>query len=201
MSSKKQLSQAVICEAGEKLFARHGYSAVGIKMILDEVGIPKGSFYHYFKSKEAFAVAVLEQYFSVRFERFEQALKNNTASISSTIIESYDQEIEAMFDRDDASGCVIGNLFIEANEGLPDLQQKLHDIYERWFSLFVSLIEQGQNSGEFRLDVEASSMASMFWANWEGTVLRFHLVRDKQQFKKNIQDFVRLMNVPAERGL
>ena len=44
---------------GYKLIAQKGFTAVGIKQILDTAGVPKGSFYHYFASKEAFGEAII----------------------------------------------------------------------------------------------------------------------------------------------
>ena len=50
--------------AGHELFTRCGYHATGIQQITDQAGVPKGSFYYYFRSKEAFGVALLERYFA-----------------------------------------------------------------------------------------------------------------------------------------
>src|SRR6516162_9493212 len=50
--------------AGLDLVHARGFSASGVKDITDAAGVPKGSFYAYFPSKEAFGVAVLEHYWS-----------------------------------------------------------------------------------------------------------------------------------------
>jgi TetR/AcrR family transcriptional regulator, transcriptional repressor for nem operon len=52
-----------LLEAAERIFAGKGYAAVGINEVLASVGVPKGSFYHYFGSKDAFGEAVIERYF------------------------------------------------------------------------------------------------------------------------------------------
>lgn len=197
MSNRKQLSQAMICDAGEMLFSRHGYSAVGIKMILDEVGIPKGSFYHYFKSKEAFAVEVAEQYFTQRFDRFCNDLAKGGTCISEVILSTYESEIDDMFEHEKVRGCVLGNLFIEANSDLELLQTKLNDIYKRWLTVFTECIEKGQQQGEFRKDIDAKQLAAMFWAHWEGTVLKFQVYSDKEQVKQEMRNFIQLMANPS----
>ena len=53
-----------LAKAGYELFNQHGYNATGIQQITDAAGVPKGSFYAYFPSKEALAVAILEHYWS-----------------------------------------------------------------------------------------------------------------------------------------
>lgn len=196
MSNRKQFSQAMICDAGELLFSRHGYSAVGLKMILDEVGIPKGSFYHYFKSKEAFAVEVAEQYFTQRIERLCNALTKGNTCIRDVILSTYESQIDEMFQHEKVSGCVIGNLFIEANSGLELLQAKLNNIYQRWLAVFTECIEKGQKQGEFREDIDAKQLATMFWAHWEGTVLKFQDSSDKEQVKQELRNFIQLIASP-----
>jgi len=197
MSNRKQLSQATICDVGETLFSRHAYSAVGIKMILDEVGIPKGSFYHYFESKEAFVVEVAEQYFTKRFARFCNDLARRSSCISEVILSTYESEIDDMFQHGKVRGCVLGNLFIEANSDLELLQAKLNDIYKRWLVVFTECIEKGQQQGEFRKDIDARQLAAMFWAHWEGAVLKFQVSSDKEQVKQKMRNFIQLMVIPS----
>ena len=56
-------TKAHLLATGYQLIAKKGFTAVGIKQILDTAGVPKGSFYHYFESKEAFGEAIIGDYF------------------------------------------------------------------------------------------------------------------------------------------
>ena len=60
-----------LIETGLTLFRRNGFDATGIGEILETSGLPKGSFYHYFRSKEAFGLAVADVYHQnqMRFAR------------------------------------------------------------------------------------------------------------------------------------
>ncbi|MEA3087540.1 MAG: TetR/AcrR family transcriptional regulator, transcriptional repressor for nem operon, partial [Paraburkholderia sp.] len=51
-----------LLEAGVALFAETGYHGTGVKDIVERAGVPKGSFYNYFESKEAFGAAILDHY-------------------------------------------------------------------------------------------------------------------------------------------
>jgi len=62
-----------LVRAGLVALTEKGFSATGIDEILKAVGVPKGSFYHYFDSKEAFGAELIDrygQYFARRLERF-----------------------------------------------------------------------------------------------------------------------------------
>ena len=64
-------TRAHLLAIGYQLIAQKGFTAVGIKQILDTAGVPKGSFYHYFASKEAFGEAIIEHYFDNYKNRLE----------------------------------------------------------------------------------------------------------------------------------
>ena len=55
-------TRCLLIEAGAKVMLSKGYNNTGIQEIVKLVGVPKGSFYHYFESKEAFALAVIEKF-------------------------------------------------------------------------------------------------------------------------------------------
>ena len=57
----EHIREALI-QAGIEQLSIHGYHGTGIKQILDEVNVPKGSFYNFFASKEAFVAEVIARY-------------------------------------------------------------------------------------------------------------------------------------------
>jgi TetR/AcrR family transcriptional repressor of nem operon len=63
-SLQENSSRALILATGQQIMSRKGFSAVGLAEILKEAGVPKGSFYHYFPSKDAFGEAMLADYFA-----------------------------------------------------------------------------------------------------------------------------------------
>src|SRR5690348_4651853 len=56
-------TRGFILATGQNIMAQKGFSAVGLNEILSAAGVPKGSFYHYFASKDAFGEAMLKGYF------------------------------------------------------------------------------------------------------------------------------------------
>ncbi len=56
-------TRVALLDSAEKIFSRKGYAGVGINEVLSSIGVPKGSFYHYFASKDAFGEAVITFYF------------------------------------------------------------------------------------------------------------------------------------------
>ncbi|MBB1318482.1 TetR/AcrR family transcriptional regulator [Shewanella sp. SR43-4] len=191
--NKSAASRQSICAVGEKLFALHGYSGVGIKLILDEVGIPKGSFYHYFASKEAFAAAVAEHYFQLRIQPIAIDSSVNFKTNLSTMLNGYHQLIDELFSGSEPRGCLMGNLMVEVSSKAPLLHQTLNHLYDQWLGLLSALIEQGQLQGHIRTDLPALTLASVFWANWQGTMLRCQIKVDKMAAKRALVQCMQMM--------
>ncbi len=78
-----------LLEAGAELMLRKGYHGTGIQQIVDAAGVPKGSFYNYFKSKEDFALAAMEHTSCDHISGFEDALQETFASPRQRIIDVY----------------------------------------------------------------------------------------------------------------
>ncbi|WP_350432031.1 TetR/AcrR family transcriptional regulator [Shewanella sp. H8] len=191
--NKNTTSKQSICAVGEKLFALHGYSAVGIKLILDEVGIPKGSFYHYFASKEAFAAEVAEYYFQQRIAPISMDPNANFKANVTSMLAGYHQLIDFLFSDDKPRGCLMGNLMVEVTPQTSLLHQTLNGLYDQWLGLLCGLIEQGQQQGFIRKDLTSTVLSSIFWSNWQGTMLRCQIKADKMAAKRSIVQCMQLI--------
>ena len=78
--SAKTTTKAALVDAGTRLILEQGYHQTGIQDVLQAAGVPKGSFYYYFPSKEAFGQAVIAQFAAAYLARLEQYLRDTTAS-------------------------------------------------------------------------------------------------------------------------
>ena len=74
---KGEESKQRLIECAAELFWKNGYSATGISEILKQTGLPKGSFYFYFKSKDDLASAVTEYYQKILLEQFQSSSQGN----------------------------------------------------------------------------------------------------------------------------
>ena len=74
---KGEESRQRLIECAAELFWKNGYSATGISEILKQTGLPKGSFYFYFKSKDDLATAVTEYYQKILLEQFQSSSQGN----------------------------------------------------------------------------------------------------------------------------
>ena len=68
---------------GEQLCLQRGFTGMGLSELLKTAEVPKGSFYHYFRSKEAFGVAMLERHYATYHQRLTELLQSGEVTTAT----------------------------------------------------------------------------------------------------------------------
>src|SRR5690606_33860914 len=112
-------------------------------------GIPKGSFYHYFASKEDFALQALEFVYRPRLQRYAEALGNPALGPRARIL-GYYRELLAHFARQERAEyhCFIGSLSFEMSETLPAIGAGVERIQQASVDILRECLEQARAAGE-----------------------------------------------------
>jgi TetR/AcrR family transcriptional repressor of nem operon len=161
-----------IVAAGRKAMLEQGYEGTGIGPLLASVAVPKGSFYHFFASKEDFAAAVLaayaDQYRQQRQELFADAGLSPMARIERHLAQlERDTTSEA-----NAAGCLYGVL-AQAAPGLgAELRGRLSEVFAAWEQDLAALIVEAQRAGEVDAALDPVEAAAHVIDGYEGAVIR-----------------------------
>jgi TetR/AcrR family transcriptional repressor of nem operon len=145
-----------LLEAGLDLVHARGFTASGVKDITDAAGVPKGSFYAYFPSKEDFGAAILEHYWSDIEARLVPILAGDGPALKriTRFFHALADEHEA---RDFLLGCLIGNLSLELSGSSAPARTELLRILDRWDQALTACVRSGQGkSGGIRADLDAA---------------------------------------------
>jgi TetR/AcrR family transcriptional repressor of nem operon len=186
---KKKDTQGDIIRIGTEMIARQGFNATGIDAVLKEAGVPKGSFYHYFKSKEDFGLAVID-HFAERFEqRMEEFLSNENLAPLDRIRDFLESGLTRVAQNQCTKGCLIGNLGQELADLNERFRARLDEIFGMWRERFAACLREAQNRGELSGDVDAAITAGFILSGWEGAILRAKVMKSPQPMR----DFVDLL--------
>lgn len=170
-------TRELLLRAGLEVLTEKGFSSTGIDEILKRVGVPKGSFYHYFDSKEAFGAALIERYaryFAYKLERhFGDSSKQPLARLWAFVEDARTGMARHEFRR----GCLIGNLGQEMAALPESYRASLIAVFHDWESRLARCLEAAQHRGEIPASVDCEQAAAFFWIGWEGAVLRAKLER------------------------
>lgn len=175
MSSKiagKQETKVALLEAGMSIMVEKGYTNTGIQEILNTLGVPKGSFYHYFESKENYAVAIIHHFDQYYCENLLQTLRN-TQQKPIDRLRAYCQTGRTnLVAQNCRKGCLIGNLSQEMADQSEVLRKELCLVMGKWRDMFSSCIQEGQESGQITKDWSAEHLAELFLSGWSGAITR-----------------------------
>ncbi len=170
--------------AGLELVHAHGFAASGVKDITDAAGVPKGSFYAYFPSKEAFAAAILEHYWSDIEARILPLL-----DADGLAHERITRFFHALADEHESAdfllGCLVGNMSLELGGSSEPVRAELTRILDRWDEALADCVRSGQGSGDdIAADRGASELASVLIEAWEGAALRGKVTRSRTPYDR-----------------
>lgn len=172
-------TREVLLRAGVEALTEKGFTATGLDEILGRVGVPKGSFYHYFESKEAFGLELIARYGEFFIRKIDRHLRNTALSPLERLRAFVEDAKTGMARFDFRRGCLIGNLGQEMGALPESFRERLQHTFEQWQSRFAQCLAEAQDAGELSPEVDVHQVAAFFWIGWEGAVLRAKLERSQ----------------------
>jgi len=174
-STKRDDTRQKLLEAGAAIIHRQGYNGTGIQQILDACGVPKGSFYHFFKSKEDFALALLDQYAELFSRRAAELFGDASRSALDRVRAFFDHAIARSRDPENpfsTCGCPVGNLVQELAPMGPAFRQRLDGVLDGLERELAALLRQARDDGEINARHDPDDTARFIVAAWQGAILR-----------------------------
>jgi TetR/AcrR family transcriptional regulator, transcriptional repressor for nem operon len=173
-----------ILRAGLPVLFRSGYHGASVRDICAAAGAPQGSFTNHFRSKEAFAVEVLDQYFDYLKGLVSEALNDETLTPRQRL-KRYLDVITDKLERDRwMLGCLIGDFSLQVSSHSKLLRKRLDSIFREWRTLFASCIAAAQSAGEVDSRFDATELAEFLLASWEGAILRMKVERSSAALER-----------------
>lgn len=160
---------------------RKGYNDTGIKEITDAAGIPKGSFYNYFKSKEQFAISALDYMGQQSLHRINSNLSDESKPPIDRITEFFTDMVEKNIrELNFKQGCFIGNLCQEMADVNTAIGEKIDYIFRNFTATLSQCLSEAQRNGDIRKDYDADKLAEFIFNSWEGALMRMKASRNAQ---------------------
>lgn len=160
-----------LLKQGFKQFYAHGFAGTSLETVLVEAGVPKGSFYHHFGSKEAFALAVLQLYYEKQQQRRKKWFSASDMD-EYEMLTGYLDDLVSDFTRTGAKrGCLIGKLSLELANTSEAFGALIGTMLGNWHSSVEQVIARGQHAGTIRGDLPAGQLADTILATIQGALI------------------------------
>ncbi|MGF6691854.1 TetR/AcrR family transcriptional regulator [Pseudomonas sp. D(2018)] len=171
-------TRAALIRCGMEILTEQGFMSTGIDAVLKRVGVPKGSFYHYFDSKEAFGQAVLESYAGYFAHKLDRYLLQEDVPPLQRLCNFVEDAKAGMLRHAFCRGCLVGNLGQEVAILPEGFRLELEAILCSWQDRLAQCLREACAAGELSAKADCEGLAAFFWIGWEGAVLRARLTRD-----------------------
>jgi len=168
-----------IVDAAFEQFHLNGYNACGVKLITDTAGVPKGSFYNHFESKEALALEVMDRYATSR--RMEDLARDDTAPLAR--LRAHFEFLAADIERFDYSrGCVFGNFTTEAADHSAPIADGVKSGFATWTLAVATLLREALEDGSLPAHHDPDVLALFVVNAWEGAIVGARAAKDGSSF-------------------
>jgi len=170
-------TQERLLAAGLQMLLERGYNAMGIQDLLAETGTPKGSFYHHFNSKEAFALAVVDTYMEDVHRGLDQTLTNPDRAPLERVRDFLELSAEK-YRSEGNLGCLLGGLGQELSVINDRFRVKIGQCLATIAERFAVCFDEARAQGDLPPQTDAQTLANRLLDCWEGAALRSRLLRD-----------------------
>ncbi len=163
-----------LLEVGLSMLLERGYNDLGIQALLDATDTPKGSFYHHFEDKEAFALAVVDEYMEAVHAGLEACLGDQKRPPLERIRDFFEQT-EQNYRKEGYMGCLLGGLGQELSGVSEVFRKKIAGCFAAIAKQFEVCLELARKAGDIPADSDPRRMAMLLVDCWEGAALRSRL--------------------------
>ena len=158
-----------LLDTGHRMMVVKGFTGVGLNEMLQAAGVPKGSFYHYFKSKEQFGQSLLEEYFQNYLVDMDQRFATDEPA-REQLMGYWHKWLESYCEPCDAQTCLAVKLSAEVADLSETMRIALRDGTDQVIERLTQCITQGQQDGSLPVS-HAEQTATALYQLWLGASL------------------------------
>jgi len=168
-----------ILDVAHPLLLAKGFTAVGLAEVLAAAQVPKGSFYHYFGSKEAFGEALLDSYFA-RYLAHTDALLGGAGTAAQRLMAYFEDWLDSQTGDEAQSRCPVVKLGAEVSDLSDAMRAALERGTGRVTERLARSIAEGQADGSLgHLTEDAATLGRTLYQNWLGASLLAKILRQR----------------------
>ena len=175
--NRKETNRLKLLDEGVRIMTSQGYHSTGVKELVDSVGVPKGSFYQYFDSKEHFCALAVNHYIEPYISSLKQYMEKSPGSALGALRAYFEEQTRLAVDQDFQGGCLLGNLLGEVSESHDTCHLALKSAVNRYCKQIEIALESAQLEGTIINTASANELAHTLFCAWQGALLRMKVER------------------------
>ncbi len=160
---KHEIKADSLLEKGMALLWSKGYNATSVNDIVNAAGVPKGSFYFYFESKEDFVIKAIEMYFEAQFGPAREILGNKELSAKERLLTFHNYRYSVLKNEMDFKmGCLACNIGNEMAEHSENIREAILELETAVQAEIVEVVREAQADGDVNAALNATDLVAFF---------------------------------------
>ncbi|MGP3594113.1 TetR/AcrR family transcriptional regulator [Vagococcus sp. WN89Y] len=162
---------------GEQLCMHRGFTGMGLSELLKTAEVPKGSFYHYFRSKEAYGVALLERHYATYCQRLAEHFAHGAGNYRDRLLAYYQHTLNQFCQHGTISGCLTVKLSAEVCDLSEDMRMAMNKGAGQIITLLAGALEKGRGEQSLAFPGDVLTQAQVLYSLWLGANLQAKISR------------------------
>ncbi|MEE8432220.1 MAG: TetR family transcriptional regulator C-terminal domain-containing protein [Candidatus Desulfatibia sp.] len=184
---KKTNSRDKIIEVGAQIIHRKGYNHTGIQEVLTAAGVPKGSFYFYFKNKEDFGLQIIDYFTEFYSQQANLVFDDQSVPPLERIKRFLEGFIKIFESIDFTCGCLIGNLAQEMGDLSPAFRIKLKESVDIMTDFYARALKEARQRDDISARLDIAETADFILTSWQGALVRMKIEQSARPLKNHIK--------------
>jgi TetR/AcrR family transcriptional repressor of nem operon len=186
---KQQTTKERILEAAEALMLQQSFHSVGLKQLLDAVKVPKGSFYHYFESKEKFGVEMMKHYMeeASAHKRSFMLNRDKEPDALKRLFNYLEGSITFMDSNPGKYPCLAIKLASEVSDISEGMRGELMKGFLDWISIYQEVLDEAVAAGQLPGDMDTATEAALIQDHWAGAAQRSVTFRSSEPVRLTVE--------------
>ncbi|MEL7122654.1 MAG: TetR/AcrR family transcriptional regulator [Bacteroidota bacterium] len=171
-TAKHEEKEKQLVHKGFEILWNKGFNGTSVNDIVKAAGIPKGSFYFYFDSKEDFVIKAIHQYFKEQYYPSIMILQDQSLSAKDRLMKFYEERVEmAKNDQFCKQGCMFSNISSEISGQNDKVREEITKIYNYAIKYVIDTAKEAQKDGDLDASLNIPDMITFFEDAFRGALI------------------------------
>lgn len=184
MNKGQQTREHILHQAAD-IFSLRGYFGTSMADLVRATGIEKGGIYNHFSSKDQLAEEAFDYAYGLTRQRILATMQTADTPLDQLqgFLTAFASQV---FNPSVPGGCPVLNTAIEADDAHPGLRERAYNAATEWLNLIITTVEEGQQRGEIRAEIDPTAVATLLVTTLEGTIMLCKLLRSRSPMEQTV---------------
>ena len=182
-----------LLDAAQQLMLSKGFPATTVDEICDTAGFTKGSFFHYFESKEQLGKEVLNRFYVCMQQTIQQGSFRKKSDPLQRVYGYVDRFIEMSTNPELPSSCLLGNFTQELADTHPEIRSLCAQRFAEWAATLKQDLDEAKAQYAPKAPFDTQSLAEYLIAVLQGSQILAKAKQDKRVLEQNLHHYKRYL--------